>query len=87
MTDLSRIICHLSMGQHQKICQKRVQKSKFSKKRMICQKVTLGSKMSLEGVKIPNSLILMRSGADDASNHIIEQFYDPHMTSHAYILR
>ena len=39
--------------------------------------------MSLGGVKFTNSLILMRSGADDASNQIIEQFYDPHMTSHA----
>ena len=45
--------------------------------------MTLGPKMSLGGVKIPNCLIFIRSGVDDAHNHVIEQFYDPHMTSHA----
>ena len=49
--------------------------------------MTLVPKMRSGGSKIQNSPIFIRSGADDALNHIVEQFYNPHMTSYAWILK
>ena len=49
--------------------------------------MTMVPKMRLGGSKIQNSQIFIRSGADDALNHIVEQFYNPHMTSYAWILK
>ena len=49
--------------------------------------MTLVPKMRSGGSKIQNSQIFIRSGSDDALNYIVEQFYNPHMTSYAWILK
>ena len=49
--------------------------------------MTLGPKMSSGGAKIKNSLILIRSGTNDAPNHLIEQFCNPHMTSYDILFK
>ena len=97
-TNLSRIICHPVVCWHQKNGWKKVEKNlKFPKTKDMSNIgfnwgysqnfMTVVPKMRSGGSIIQNSPIFIRSRTDDALNHIVEQFYNPHMTSYAWIFK